>query len=214
MSKKIIHSSLGLSIGIKNSKSRFKGFHDGLPVFEIFDIEEIEEISIVDNPAFGQYLTITETINDGKDDIIEIYQPRLIDITKYLFKPKKLTLEEQKKFELEFKDKVFISDQDKYGSVLSVDGYKFYIYGNEHFVKGKPHLHVIHDGENINFRMDFNGNYLNTEKGCNGMNRKIKKIIKEIFKPFLNTKIAENDNKTGKEILIEAWNTNNPNLKI
>lgn len=195
MSKKITYSNLGISIGIKNSKKRFKEFSDGLPVFEIIEIGKIEEISIVENPAFGQYLVLEEIIDDGKDETIEIHQPKIIDITQYIIESKKFTLEEQKQFELKYKDKIISSYEDKYGSVLSVDGYKFYIYGNDHLEKAK----------NIDFRIDFEGNYLSTVKGCNGMNKNIKKIIKNIFTKFLNDyKNISYGRKTGKEILIDT----------
>ncbi len=81
-------------------------------------------------------------------------------------------------------------------------GYKFNIYGNDHFIDGKPHFHLDNAEKGIFCKIDFSGNILEST----GNDNLPEKIVKELVYFLSKEKV--------KTHLIEKWNEKNPSLLI
>ena len=81
-------------------------------------------------------------------------------------------------------------------------GYKFSIYGNDHFIDGKAHFHFDNISSEIFCKIDFDGNILE-EKGKNT-------IPKNVYNELLYF-LSKDHNKS---ILKGMWNNRNPSLVI
>lgn len=81
-------------------------------------------------------------------------------------------------------------------------GYRFNIYGNDHFIDNKAHFHFDHTAEGIRCKMDFDGNVLESS----GKKEIPANILKEL-RYFLSK-------PTNRNLVIEMWNLKNPSLTI
>ena len=81
-------------------------------------------------------------------------------------------------------------------------GYKFNIYGNDHFINNKPHFHFDNKQIGISCKMSFEGEIF----GCKGNKQVSRKTMKELayFLSKPNT----------QELLVSMWNDKNPELKV
>ena len=80
-------------------------------------------------------------------------------------------------------------------------GYVFNIYGNDHFIKNKPHFHFDHKEKGVSCKMSFDGEIFES----NGKNEIDKKVLKEL-RYFLSMDRTQ-------EIIVSKWNEKNPKLK-
>ena len=80
-------------------------------------------------------------------------------------------------------------------------GYTFNIYGNDHFIEGKPHFHFDNNEKGVACKISFNGEVFESK----GKNKIDKKILKEL-RYFLS-------HERTQELIISKWNTKNPKLK-
>ena len=81
-------------------------------------------------------------------------------------------------------------------------GYQFHIYSNDHLIDKKPHFHIVKKPDNIDCRFFFDGSVYD----CKGQNKLEKKVL-EALEYFL-------ESSSNVEILINLWNTKNPNNKV
>lgn len=81
-------------------------------------------------------------------------------------------------------------------------GYQFHVYSNDHLIDKKPHFHILKESENIDCRFFFDGSVYD----CKGQNKLEKKVL-EALEYFL-------ESSSNVEILINLWNTKNPNNKV
>jgi hypothetical protein len=80
-------------------------------------------------------------------------------------------------------------------------GYIFNIYGNDHFIDGKPHFHFDNKEKGVSCKMSFDGEVFEN-KGKNNID---KNVLKEL-KYFLSLERTQ-------ELIISKWNEKNPKLK-
>lgn len=81
-------------------------------------------------------------------------------------------------------------------------GYQFQIYSNDHFIKDKPHFHIVKQSEGIDCRLFFDGKIFDC-KGNAVLNRKVRDAIAYF--------VSE---KKTQDTLKELWNRSNPHLKV
>lgn len=81
-------------------------------------------------------------------------------------------------------------------------GFQFQIYPNDHFIKNKPHFHLIKRSDGIDCRLFFNGKVID----CKGKSD-LDKRTKEAIEYFLS--ISKN-----KSRIIELWNNKNPAFTV
>lgn len=81
-------------------------------------------------------------------------------------------------------------------------GYKFNIYGNDHFIDNKPHFHFDNKQDNLYCKISFDGEIFEIKN-----NKKLPKNIYKELKYFL----SKIENQT---ILKEMWNDKNPTLNV
>lgn len=81
-------------------------------------------------------------------------------------------------------------------------GYKFNIYGNDHFIDNKPHFHFDNKQDNLYCKISFDGEIFEIKN-----NKKLPKNIYKELKYFLS-------NMENQIILKEMWNDKNPTLKV
>lgn len=80
-------------------------------------------------------------------------------------------------------------------------GYVFNIYGNDHFIDGKPHFHFDNKEKGVFCKMSFDGEVFEN-KGKNDINKKVSKELKY----FLSLEKTQ-------ELITSKWNEKNPKLK-
>jgi len=217
MTKIVKKAPFGFSLRIENFYRKFRGFDNGIPVFEMIlgPESKIAHVSLVKNPAHGSYANFIEEINDGKDDVIFRDDYAIpTDLTDLFIKHQKYSLIEQWIFRWRNRKPKFV-EYDEYESVLNINGFTIHVFSNEHPEKGEiPHFHVKHKGENINYRISLSGKFLSIVKGYNGETKRSKKTVEEHYIPFLDKKNVKNTGMIGREYLIFLWNKNNPHLLI
>jgi hypothetical protein len=81
-------------------------------------------------------------------------------------------------------------------------GYRFNIYGGDHFIDNEPHFHFDNIEKGISNKISFSG----VIKECKGNRTIPKKILKKLLCFIEIVEI--------KRILIELWNRKNPGLKV
>ncbi len=81
-------------------------------------------------------------------------------------------------------------------------GYRFNIYGNDHFIDGRPHFHFDNNEAKIFCKVDFDGNVLEFQ----GTNEIPNNIHKELLY-FLSK-------ETNRKRIIDLWNQKNPMLLV
>lgn len=84
----------------------------------------------------------------------------------------------------------------------SRNGFTFNIYSNDHFINGQPHFHFDNKAKGIASKISFSGEIFE-EKG----KQNIPKNIYKDLKLFLKSEIT-------RSILVEMWNSKNPELKV
>ncbi|MFT6922036.1 MAG: hypothetical protein ACJA1C_001034 [Crocinitomicaceae bacterium] len=81
-------------------------------------------------------------------------------------------------------------------------GYRFSIYGNDHFIDGKPHFHFDHKEKGIACKVGFDGEVFE----CQGKESIPSKVLKEL-KYYLSK-------ESHRSILKKMWNDKNPTLVV
>lgn len=81
-------------------------------------------------------------------------------------------------------------------------GFKFNIYGNDHFINNKPHFHFDNKQLGISCKMSFSGEIFE----CKGKKKVSRKTLKEL-NYFLSKPNVQ-------DLITELWNDKNPKLKV
>lgn len=138
-----------------------------------------------------------EEINDETDSITvnndELLEKRFDEI---LFQISKGNKQE------EIDNNYFFSEFEILKEWKSKFGYKFNIYGNDHFINKKPHFHFDNKQDDLYCKISFDGEIFEIKH-----NKKLPKGIHKELKYFLSK--LEN-----QKILKEMWNNKNPNLYV
>jgi hypothetical protein len=81
-------------------------------------------------------------------------------------------------------------------------GYRFSIYGNDHFIDGEPHFHFDNKQNGIACKLGFDGKVFE----CKGKATIPSKVLKEL-RYFL-------EQESNRSLLTKMWNAKNPDLKV